>query len=627
MPHSDPSLSDNHSLKTMGMTSFTPWKSGIDLKGGEEVPGILHSSNSPELLVVEVDLSHQAGGLKRNFSEPESIFPDHSETSRQVSAFSCYRKDRKKFTTKLTAKAAEKALADGIRTPASPVSNRAVPRPSSENGQPKPGDSTSPSPTSAGQTPDEVMMPEMQLQRQLPGEHATSMASKKAVKALEIQLDWNRSDCFVGVLILCNAVIMVMAFEWQGATMAVALGLQEKHPWEGAELFFEVMENVFTIVFLLELLIRIYMERSGYFKSWLNICDAVLVVVTCTELYILSPSVEGSDNNTFFFRLLRVGRLVRAIRIVRAVRLFRGLRVLVGACESSLPSLFWAMVLLGLCMTTGGLVIGNLLEDFILDENNIYEDRYWMWRHYGTAYRAIFTMYKITLAGNWPIYVEPVMNNVSQWFVVFFVLYVTIVVFAVIRVITAIFLQDTLDAAHNDVDMMVQERLRKTQCYVKKLEAVFTRFDTDGGGTLDEEELNAILKDPAVMTYLAVLDLEIHEGTALFRMLDDGEGQITFDTFIKGILRFKGHARSVDLIAMHADCHQIHEELRDLTSALAAAQIINRVPSDNENRQPSGGLLREFSEMSGWSAVGTSQGLAESWLGGARGKLDREFQI
>ena len=38
---------------------------------------------------------------------------------------------------------------------------------------------------------------------------------------------------------------------------------------------------------------------------------------------------------------------------------------------------------------------------------------------------------------------------------IFFLVYVTIIVFAVIRVISAIFLKDTLDAAQNDAENLV----------------------------------------------------------------------------------------------------------------------------------------------------------------------------
>ena len=57
------------------------------------------------------------------------------------------------------------------------------------------------------------------------------------------------------------------------------------------------------------------------------------------------------------------------------------------------------MALLSLCIVTSGLVIGNLLQDFVLDESQDAEQRLWIWRRYGTAYRAIWTMYEMTFAG------------------------------------------------------------------------------------------------------------------------------------------------------------------------------------------------------------------------------------
>ena len=41
----------------------------------------------------------------------------------------------------------------------------------------------------------------------------------------------------------------------------------------------------------------------------------------------------------------------------------------------------------------------------------------------------------------------------------------------VIRVITAIFLSQTLEAANNDVDLMIQERIRKKSIFVEQLES------------------------------------------------------------------------------------------------------------------------------------------------------------
>ena len=124
----------------------------------------------------------------------------------------------------------------------------------------------------------------------------------------------------------------------------------------------------------------------------------------------------------------------------------------------------------------GALILGNLLQDFIKDETRSLEDRLWVWNRYGTTYRAFYTLYEITFAGclgspltqfvrfylnlglflctlytpqlrNWPSNVRPILEKVSHAYVIFYFLYVTIIVFAVIRVISAIFLKDTLDEA------------------------------------------------------------------------------------------------------------------------------------------------------------------------------------
>ena len=50
-----------------------------------------------------------------------------------------------------------------------------------------------------------------------------------------------------------------------------------------------------------------------------------------------------------------------------------------------------------------------------------------------------------------------------------------------------------------------------------------------------------------------MLDLEVHEVVSLFNLLDDGDGLITHDEFLNGVMRLKGHARSLDIIAISKD--------------------------------------------------------------------------
>eukprot|EP00440_Ansanella_granifera_P032352 gb/GFBE01035107.1/.p1 GENE.gb/GFBE01035107.1/~~gb/GFBE01035107.1/.p1 ORF type:complete len:671 (+),score=131.93 gb/GFBE01035107.1/:1-2013(+) len=424
----------------------------------------------------------------------------------------------------------------------------------------------------------------------------TSNLSSTASQALNLERDNSRLDSAVGVVVLLNSFVMVSELEWQGSDMAVQIGLRESHGWLEAGPFFRVMEHVFTIFFVLEMLYRMHIERWKYCCKMMNLLDVFLVLTSCIDLYILTPlaaseatNSAGSTRNVILLRLMRVSRLARAVRIVRTLRLFRGLRVLVQACTSFLPSLCWSMVLLGLFMMMGGLMMGNLLQEYVSDQNEPLEDRMWVWHHYGTAYRAIYTMYEITFAGNWPVYARPVLEKVSHYFTVFYILYISVVVFAVIRVITAIFLRDTLDAANNDAEMLVQEKLAKKAKFVKNLECVFKATDTSGDGAISEDELLAILEDPKVKAYLHALDLEVHEGSALFHLLDDGSGQVTCDEFINGLLRFKGPARAIDQIAMHVDLKQLQNDVSALTSALEQVSVIRPVQR-KERRQHTGDM-------------------------------------
>lgn len=384
-----------------------------------------------------------------------------------------------------------------------------------------------------------------------------------------------RFDTLIGILVLLNAFAMALTLECLGSQSAASLGITGGFSVCDASPVLDVLEHFFVVAFGLELIYRLYCLRCDYFRDYWNWADATLVIIGVTDLYLLDPLLSGSPaHNATTLRVFRVVKLARVVRIVRALRLFRGLRVLVHACGSFLPSLSWSMALLGLCMLSGGLLIGNLLQDYISDESQDPEWRLWVWQHYGTSYRSIYTMYEMTFAGNWGVYARPVLEHVSHAYVVFYVTYITFIVFAVIRVITAIFLRETLEAANNDAELMVQEGLRRKATYIHKLESIFNAIDESQDGLIDEDEMNELFMDTRVTTYLETLDIDVMQSSALFHLLANGDGQITCGDFIDGILRCKGPARAIDQIMMQKDVRLVAEQVRALTDSLENANVI-----------------------------------------------------
>ena len=70
-----------------------------------------------------------------------------------------------------------------------------------------------------------------------------------------------------------------------------------------------VLEHLFVAIFILELFWRIYSERLRYFRELMNVFDSLLVLISCIDLYILTPLIQTSLNNTATLRLLRTIKL------------------------------------------------------------------------------------------------------------------------------------------------------------------------------------------------------------------------------------------------------------------------------------------------------------------------------
>jgi hypothetical protein len=177
-------------------------------------------------------------------------------------------------------------------------------------------------------------------------------------------------------------------------------------------------------------------------------------------------------------------------------------------------------------------------------------------------------MFEATLSGGWPNYARRAIEVINPAFCVFWLVYVITVIFAVIRVITALFLHATMVAAANDDEMMVMNKMKEKEKLVSKLKHFFSEVDTSGDGFIDREEFAEILEDPRMQAWLHVLELEVYEVAALFNLLDDGNGSISSDEFIGGAMRLKGNARAIDSITIMHEQHLIKGHLHRLCTGM-----------------------------------------------------------
>jgi hypothetical protein len=394
-----------------------------------------------------------------------------------------------------------------------------------------------------------------------------------------------RFDIVVGICIIANIVFIFARLEYDGQLAAVALGLKDPGSAPDWDNFFDVMQHVFCLIFLVELIVRLAVFRTAYFYEdgalqKFNILDCTIVLFTVIDLWVITPLMDGQDTDLTVIRIVRFARLMRAVRVLRTFEIFSKLRVLFATVAASFYALLWSMILLFLTMLMAALILTQMVNTYLAaPEPTVTEQRIeWMFLHYGTAGRSLWTVFEATMSGGWPNYARPLVEEVSSLFAFFFAAYVSMVIFAMTRIITALFLKDTLEVASNDAEMMINEKTRQKRELAAKLLDLFEMADTSGDGKITWDEFIHFFGDPTIKSYMATLELDMAESQSLFHMLDDGDGQVTAHEFVQGALRLKGTARSQDVVSMMHDFNRQSGLLVETLSKLSRIEAHLRLP-------------------------------------------------
>lgn len=374
-------------------------------------------------------------------------------------------------------------------------------------------------------------------------------------------------DLFFGMLIVINAFIMCLQIEYQGGIMAEGLGLKNDVPWEGATEAFDGMEHFFNIMFAIELFIRVSAFGCKFFREPANCMDCFIVVINVIDGYILTPMQVGLGVGFDVARLLRIARLVRVLRIVRVMKIFRELRILVRTIGSSFGALIWSMVLLFVLQLMCGIFLSQMLQEYIVNEQNALETRMFVFRYFGSATKAMFSMFELTIGG-WVKIARPLVEEVNPWLSIFFVGYVAGVSFAIMKIITAIFLRKTLQVANSDAEMIMYEKRKAQERYADALRKIFDDLDDSGDGLINWEEFNEICSDPQVKNLMSMLELEVTEIAGLFNLLDDGDGRISAEEFLAGVTRLKGGAKSIDVMTLLTENQKLVRQVKSVAIGL-----------------------------------------------------------
>eukprot|EP00913_Durusdinium_trenchii_P026596 g24952.t1 len=342
-------------------------------------------------------------------------------------------------------------------------------------------------------------------------------------------------ELFVAFLVASNFFTMAAEIQYDGLQLGYELGhrfmtMPASEFWPGAEEVFQFFRTAFLIAFTTEILLRmIFLRARGgakFCKTAFNIIDFVALLASIIELFSLNLPVDPT-----LLRLCRLAKLFRSrsplvwSELLRVSGMLDSLSMLARCMSSSGLTLIWSLLFLLVIQLIAAMMVCLMVRPYLNDISNDEGERYAVYRYYGTFSVAVLTLFEVFFA-NWLL----------------FLIYRCAIGFAVINVVNAVFVQQTLQVAKGDEEVLFLEKQKAEEKYFKNVAKIFTKLDTSGDGLLSWGEFEQ-LSPGRTSQRLTEHDLKV-----LFDLLDDtGDGEISVEEFIEGVTRFKGAAKSLDV--------------------------------------------------------------------------------
>eukprot|EP00931_Biecheleriopsis_adriatica_P064042 TRINITY_DN38902_c0_g1_i1.p1 TRINITY_DN38902_c0_g1~~TRINITY_DN38902_c0_g1_i1.p1 ORF type:complete len:898 (+),score=102.16 TRINITY_DN38902_c0_g1_i1:73-2766(+) len=364
-------------------------------------------------------------------------------------------------------------------------------------------------------------------------------------------------DALAMCMVTLSTIIIGIRTDWQAQILS---GESQVEP-----LIYGILDSIFLVWFAIELILRMLAYGpefvTGEDRLW-NILD--FVVVACQFSEELSRLIsQGAESTGLAGRLFRVLRLLRIMRIVRLLRFIREIRVMIVSIFSSVRSLGWTLMLLGVVTYSTSVLILQVIIDAGSERTDLFSEDTELTKYFSNLPRTSLSLYQSMVGGvSWDEPLTPLIE-VSAFLTAPFIFYVSFAIFAMTNIVTAIFVDSVIASTEKQ-----REKEAKARLY-----SFFSDVDTDNG-QLAWYELSLFLEEHrSADKFLEALHLDANDMEGLFVLLDgDNTGKVSYRDFVDGVLRLRGPARSIDLATLMY-CNQRvtkwwKEQMRILHSSL-----------------------------------------------------------
>jgi len=318
---------------------------------------------------------------------------------------------------------------------------------------------------------------------------------------------------------------------------AVQMGLELQFRGDDMKLVWRICENFWTGFFLVEMIMKwYYLGLPAYFKNKANIMDFVIVSVAILDTWCLSIILSASEMKQLGF--LQVLKLVRLARILKLLRLKRELAMLIDGIASSISSMAWLGVLLAILIYTSAICFIQFIGESDLYTAEIASGEFDNKAFFGDMVSACMTGLNLALLVDWTAVIRPVLKH-QPHFALFIGVYVGAASFGIMNALIGVIVSRTSKAAEASALASHEEHQKEQMKFVSNIGKIIYEIDTDGGGTISQEEIEQAEGHEDLNNMLNLVDLPWGFTLGdLHTMLDkDGDGELSKSEFFVSMKR------------------------------------------------------------------------------------------
>ncbi|CAJ1365634.1 unnamed protein product [Effrenium voratum] len=340
------------------------------------------------------------------------------------------------------------------------------------------------------------------------------------------------------------------------------------------------VKHILTLIFVLEVAAKLLVDGLNFFRvdlGW-NVLDMAIVVAGTIEFcwdMTVDSGEKGGEHG--LLTAVRVGRALRLLRIHRLIHQVKALRMIYHSMLATMRSLFWAIALLSIIVYCFAVVFQQAVNDSNFLQQQELENLPHEKRLFTSISRTFGTLLQSCTGGlNW-WEVEQALLEIHWFWVAVFLLYFSLIYFAMMNVVTAVFCSSAIERASMDQEAAIQEQLVKSSQYSETLRNVFSSMDSDKDGRVNIAEFEEKFDDPRCKALLGSLGIDEDKAWKLFEILDaDCTGDISPEEFVSQGLRMRGSALRIDVERTYAAIKRQSLLIEDLNCQLdGLKEVIN----------------------------------------------------